>query len=285
MRLRSKGYTFRQISNVLGMHYSTVSRWLQTLRPSIRKTKAGRLENVSVLETIKSFLLANPFATCADVRKEVQSQCNVLASIELVRLAMHKAGFRRKKPHFYPQPTVANDRVGTFLQQREALTGHKIIAIDEVGFSANVRPTVGYARLGKRLHVRYRPNAQERKHVSVVAATDGQTGAVHFEQRIGYYTTNTFVAFLQKLEANRGTVLLLDNVRFHHSAQVKELAEQRGWTLLYTPPYSPWFNPIERVFALVKRHYRKHRDIVAAFQALEPSVILRIMASRGLEGI
>jgi transposase len=39
--------------------------------------------------------------------------------------------------------------------------------------------------------------------------------------------------------------------------------------LLFTPPYSPWFNPIEGVFSIVKRHYYKHGNINAAFACVE----------------
>ena len=56
-------------------------------------------------------------------------------------------------------------------------------------------------------------------------------------------------------------VILLDNVRFHHSKIVKEFAETYGFELLYLPPYSPWFQPIEGVFSIMKRNYYKGLSI------------------------
>ncbi len=54
-----------------------------------------------------------------------------------------------------------------------------------------------------------------------------------------------------------GTVLLLDNVSFHHSKVVKEYAISQGLVLLYVPPYSPWFNSVEGVFSIAKMLTRR----------------------------
>ena len=57
--------------------------------------------------------------------------------------------------------------------------------------------------------------------------------------------------------------ILLDNVRFHYCKAVKELACKMGWELLFVPPYSPWFNPIEieGIFSIIKRAYYKQLSI------------------------
>jgi transposase len=35
---------------------------------------------------------------------------------------------------------------------------------------------------------------------------------------------------------------------------MKELAEKMRVTLLFNAPYTPWFNPVETLFAELKRH-------------------------------
>ena len=51
-------------------------------------------------------------------------------------------------------------------------------------------------------------------------------------------------------------IIVLDNVRFHHSALVIEMLELRGFEYKFLPPYSPFFNGIECMFSEWK-HYVK----------------------------
>jgi hypothetical protein len=50
-----------------------------------------------------------------------------------------------------------------------------------------------------------------------------------------------------------GDVVVLDNLPAHKVAGLAELVEARGARLLYLPPYSPDFNPIDSLLASSKR--------------------------------
>ncbi|CAO4136989.1 IS630 family transposase ISMex21 [Methylorubrum extorquens] len=49
-----------------------------------------------------------------------------------------------------------------------------------------------------------------------------------------------------------GDTVILDNLQAHKVAGVPEAIEAVGAKLLYLPPYSPDFNPIEQIFAKLK---------------------------------
>ena len=49
----------------------------------------------------------------------------------------------------------------------------------------------------------------------------------------------------------------MDNLGSHKSASVRNSIEAAGARLLYLPPYSPDFNPIENAFAKLKALLRK----------------------------
>ena len=55
----------------------------------------------------------------------------------------------------------------------------------------------------------------------------------------------------------RGDVVVMDNLPAHTLASIREIIEVAGASLLYLPPYSPDFNPIENAFAKLKAHLRK----------------------------
>ncbi len=52
-------------------------------------------------------------------------------------------------------------------------------------------------------------------------------------------------------------MVVMDNLSSHKGGRVKEIIEGRGCELLYLPPYSPDFNPIEQAFSKVKGLMRR----------------------------
>ncbi len=54
-----------------------------------------------------------------------------------------------------------------------------------------------------------------------------------------------------------GDIVIMDNLSIHKAAGVREAIEAAGASLLYLPPYSPDFNPIEMAFAKMKALLRK----------------------------
>jgi hypothetical protein len=58
------------------------------------------------------------------------------------------------------------------------------------------------------------------------------------------------------LETGAGR-LVLDNLSAHKGGRVREIVECRGCGLLYLPPYSPDFDPIEQAFSKVKGLLRR----------------------------
>ena len=51
--------------------------------------------------------------------------------------------------------------------------------------------------------------------------------------------------------------MVMDNLSSHKGKHIREMIEAAGATLLYLPPYSPDFNPIENAFAKLKALLRK----------------------------
>lgn len=55
----------------------------------------------------------------------------------------------------------------------------------------------------------------------------------------------------------RGDIVVMDNLGSHKGAAVREEIEAAGADLLFLPPYSPDFNPIENAFSKLKALLRK----------------------------
>ena len=64
-----------------------------------------------------------------------------------------------------------------------------------------------------------------------------------------------------------GAVIVMDNASFHRKAQLIPLAQKYGFRLIFLPPYSPEFNPIENFWAWLKRYLRSTLSSFPSFDA------------------
>ena len=144
--------------------------------------------------------------------------------------------------------------------------------LDETGFDRTVYRPYGWGRLGCR--VRGFRSGQRRPRTSLVAGwiacTKTLIAPLLFEG-----TTNTLMfnawlreGLLPELPAN--SVVVMDNAAFHTSQETKDILLKAGHTLLYLPPYSPDLNPIEKVWATLKKIWQNSNggtldDTVAMF--------------------
>ncbi len=69
---------------------------------------------------------------------------------------------------------------------------------------------------------------------------------------------NIFYNYLENelLPKIRNKYILMDNVSFHRSKEIIEIIKKSGNEVLFIPPYSPQFNPIECVFHILKSKLR-----------------------------
>jgi len=76
----------------------------------------------------------------------------------------------------------------------------------------------------------------------------------------GATTRAVFEAYVEQVLApslRPGQVVIVDNLSSHKGDRVRELIEGRGCSLLFLPPYSPDFSPIEEAFSKIKALLRK----------------------------
>lgn len=93
-----------------------------------------------------------------------------------------------------------------------------------------------------------------------------------------------FEAFIaQKLVPKlwKGAGVILDNCSIHKGGHVAELIREAGATVIFLPPYSPEFSPIENCWSKIKNVLRSldartYRDLVEAIEQAFAQVSLMI---------
>lgn len=163
----------------------------------------------------------------------------------------------------------------------------KLVFLDECGFALNLHRLYGWVIGGGRCLEEV--PLERGVNRSVLGAFslpsfECPTGMRVLWQKLGPWNRASFEAFVQDgllplLEP--GSVLVLDNARIHHGGKIQEAVEKAGCSLLYLPPYSPDFNPIEMAWSWIKNRVRtlaprddgaREREIRKANQALPPGV-------------
>lgn len=118
--------------------------------------------------------------------------------------------------------------------------------IDETWTATNMTRSHGRCRRGERLRMGY-PHGH-RKTTTLVAGLR-MTGMVAPMVLDGPINGDWFEAYVRQVlvpDLRRGDVVIMDNLSSHKRASVRNLIEAAGARLMFLPPYSPDFNPIEK---------------------------------------
>ncbi len=86
---------------------------------------------------------------------------------------------------------------------------------------------------------------------------DGLVAPLVFDGPINAAAFEAYVEQFLVPELRPGDIVVMDNLSSHKRPKVAALIEAAGASLRYLPPYSPDFNPIEKLFAKLKALLRK----------------------------
>ena len=128
----------------------------------------------------------------------------------------------------------------------------KLVFIDESGFRTNMVRLYGRARQGQRL-VAHVPWGHWKTTTFVAALRhDRLTAPMVLDGPLNGCVFREYVRQILAPTLRPGDIVVMDNLSSHKAAGVKEAIEAAGATLVYLPPYSPDFNPIEMAYAKLK---------------------------------
>lgn len=137
------------------------------------------------------------------------------------------------------------------------VNAQRLVFVDEMGTNVSLCPLYAWSRRGERAFGSTPRNWG--KNVTLLASIThrglGPCLAVE-----GATSREVFEAYLERVLApslTPGQTVVMDNLSAHKGERVKEIIEERGCELLYLPPYSPDFNPIEQAFSKVKGLMRR----------------------------
>lgn len=156
-----------------------------------------------------------------------------------------------------------------YTEQISSYGKENLVYVDESGVDSYVHRAYGWAKKGDLIYgdVSGKRFARE----SFIAAKCGSKILAPFCFK-GTCDTLLFNLWVEEIlvpELKAGQVVILDNATFHKSEKTKKLIEGAGCTLLFLPPYSPDFNPIEIFWANFKA---KLKTVIHKFKKLSEAI-------------
>ena len=124
--------------------------------------------------------------------------------------------------------------------------------IDETWASTRMARTQGRTVRGERLRVGIPFGHWKTTTFVAGLRTSGMVAPMVLDGPINGVSFQAYVDQFLVPTLRPGDIVIMDNLGSHKGAGVRPAIEAVGATLLYLPPYSPEFNPIENAFAKLK---------------------------------
>ena len=128
----------------------------------------------------------------------------------------------------------------------------KLVFLDESGVNIDMVRRYGRAKNKNRVNDYAPVNTPKKTTLVSSVRLDGTQAYEFFQGSLNgknflSYVKNTLIPTLKK-----GDIVVMDNLSCHKVKGVKEAIEEAGASVLYLPPYSPDFNPIEMMWSKIK---------------------------------
>nr|WRJ70061.1 putative transposase [Oceanusvirus sp.] len=246
--------SIRKVSKLYKCSKSSLSRWInQTLYHKIPSRRNRNSTVDAIKQAVSCILSSQPFCTMREVVQKLKSD-GVNVSSSTAWRASKKANFTRKRvrPRFSPKE-ASPQQAASFMAELE--DAKENISVDETCVYFNDSPRYGYSLKGQRCY--HRPKGPRRTgKVTLVMAISESRGVIGHKVVEGSFDSKGFAAFIASLEIGEGSSIILDNAACHRTRHVRDTATHKGVKLLFIPPYSPEFNPIENAFSVLKAALR-----------------------------
>lgn len=258
------GLSCRQAAVRFGVSASSAIRWNEQRRkrgeikskPQGGDRRSGRIEAHATL--ILALVDKTSDITLAELQAKLNEQGLRWHRNTLALLRPTADHIQKKSAHAAEQdrPDILRRREAWFNGQLDLDPEH-LIFIDETWASTNMARLRGRAPKGERLRAGI-PHGHWKTTTFVAGLR--RTGMVAPMVLDGPINRDAFTAYIEQAlvpELRYGDVVIMDNLSSHKGRDIRGMIEAAGAMLVYLPPYSPDFNPIENAFAKLKAYLRK----------------------------
>jgi len=151
-----------------------------------------------------------------------------------------------------------------FLEHQPQLEVRRLVFLDESGFRLGSSPRYGWAPKGAKAPGKHVQGKWETITMLGAVALDGLRGFMTIDAGTGNDVFSAFVEHELVPNLRSGDIVVMDNLSAHRNAAVLGQIHAAGAQTLFIPPYSPEFNPIEKLWGKLKDLIRRAETLTRA---------------------
>ena len=133
----------------------------------------------------------------------------------------------------------------------------QLVFVDESGTNLAMTPRYGRAPRGQRVAGSAPRNHGANTTLLAALSSAGITAALTLEGAVDRNAFEVFVEHVLVPSLTPGQTVVWDNLSVHKSATAQQLLAAAGCQVIFLPPYSPDFAPIELAFSKLKQFLRR----------------------------
>ncbi|WP_201271740.1 IS630-like element ISRm10-1 family transposase [Sinorhizobium meliloti] len=277
LKASAAGMSARQAAARFGVGISTAIRWIARAKEGELTPRPQGWRRPSAVDAHEEFVVALIEERKDVTLDEMVQRLSVERQVKISRSALgawlrgRGWTFKKNTAHALEQdrPDVLKRRRVWFDGQLD-LDPEKLIFIDETGLSTKMARLRGRALRGERCRAGVPHGHWKTTTFTGALRLTGMTAPFVYD---GAMNGNVFLAYVEQVllpTLQAGDVVVMDNLPAHKTSGVRDAIERAGAKLMFLPPYSPDFNPIENAFSKLKAMLRgrAERKIDALWDAV-----------------
>jgi transposase len=154
------------------------------------------------------------------------------------------------------RPDVAAKREA-FLLDQPKLDPKRLRFLDESGFRLGSPPHYGWAPIGEKSPGKSTQGAWTTMTMIGAIGLGGFGGFMSIDAATDAEVFRAFVSHELARHLHPGDIVVMDNLSVHKDAEALRIIRDAGADVLYLPPYSPEYNPIEKAWSKIKEVLRR----------------------------
>lgn len=260
----SEGRSRREVSRDLGIPKTTIVHIVNryTSMGTSLPGRRGGSRTATFRDEINTQIIRLINDNTTHTVEEIQTQLGVQVSLTTVWRWVKSLGFTYKITR--PIYELRNE-ASTKLQRQSYVRWYNqlphpyrynnLIYIDESPFNLHMLRSHSWAQRGRTPNPIIRPRG---RNITMILAVSS-SNLIHCEAIFSSVNADIFTSFMQQviriIGRDEAFTFVMDNVNFHHTTA--NMIEDTVHEIKFLPKYSPFLNPCEEVFSMIKSNVRR----------------------------